>query len=160
MDSSDRRAARRRNSKNRGRKQAVEAQSCAETIAPSTGDDANIQEKIDKTGEEPSCGDGEKCEEEAYGSSDKTSHMEQQASEKKETFKSEESNEDSEPAMPRLRQRRDRRAVRRSKSTMEWSPRPPASTKAKLSSQSLNMPRVPDNNLPVLQQSTSSCSDW
>ncbi|CAL1527117.1 unnamed protein product [Lymnaea stagnalis] len=62
---------------------------------------------------------------------------------------------------PKLRLRKERRAVRRSKSTVEWSSNAPKhSTRAKLSSQSLNMPGTTSHRVPVHHPSTSSNSDW
>ncbi|XP_012936159.1 pecanex-like protein 1 [Aplysia californica] len=70
------------------------------------------------------------------------------------------STSDSDHSKPKLRMRKERRAVRRSKSTVEWSQSPPPpAAKAKLSSQSLNMPVAPAK-VAVLHNSTSSNSDW
>lgn len=161
MDSSDRRAARRRSSKNRGRKQVMETINDGRNSVLLTDEIDNNNEKFETGVENTNPEDKDDCFNHAGLSVCKGCDDDKQAIHKKEIYSSEKSNEDSEPSMPRLRQRRDRRAVRRSKSTMEWSQRTPASSaKAKLSSQSLNMPRGPDNNLPVLQQSASSCSDW
>ncbi|RUS85334.1 hypothetical protein EGW08_006877, partial [Elysia chlorotica] len=163
MDSSDRRAARRRNSKNKNRKPVIDTQKCGPKVVLSTFENTNDkQEKVLNTGKKPTSGDRGISDDKTHDSTDNRSDEEKQSLGKKNICNSEESNEDSEVAIPKLRQRRDRRAVRRSKSTMEWSPRAPtAPAKAKLSSQSLNMPQGPDSNsLPVLQQSTSSCSDW
>lgn len=67
---------------------------------------------------------------------------------------------ETESEKPRLRVRRERKAIRRSKSSQEWSKNKPHSNKAKLSSQSLNMPDAPSTKLPVIHHSTSSNSDW
>ena len=140
----------------------IETQKYETKIVSSTVDDANHNKEKTSTVEKPISRERSGSGDKTHVSAEKRSDEEQQLSGKNELCKSEESNEDSEATMPKLRQRRERRAVRRSQSTMEWgSTAPAAPAKAKLSSQSLNVPRGPDSSsLPVLQQSTSSCSDW
>lgn len=62
----------------------------------------------------------------------------------------------------KLRLRQERRAVRRSKSNQEWSKSKLQQNKAKLSSQSLNMPHTNTSpgKLPIIHHSTSSNSDY
>ncbi|CAG5130530.1 unnamed protein product, partial [Candidula unifasciata] len=71
------------------------------------------------------------------------------------------STSDSDHVRPKLRMRKERRAVRRSKSTAEWSPTAPKPThKARVSSRSLNMPAPPSSRPSLQHPSTSSNSDW
>lgn len=60
---------------------------------------------------------------------------------------------------PKLRIRKERKAVRRSKSTLEWSPDKPV-TKSRQSTRSLNMPASSVGHPPLQHHSTSSNSDW
>ncbi|XP_059159298.1 pecanex-like protein 1 isoform X2 [Physella acuta] len=60
---------------------------------------------------------------------------------------------------PKLRMRKERKAVRRSKSTLEWSPDKPV-TKSRQSTRSLNMPASSVGHPPLQHHSTSSNSDW
>ncbi|GFO35467.1 pecanex-like protein 1 [Plakobranchus ocellatus] len=169
MDSSGRQAAKRRSSKRKERKQVSQSPDKDEKPVVSIIDESKeARENGSHSYKEPSKEEDDKFV--AVGEpSDKVSKEESlngkqlpKKEEKEEgSHKSEESNEDSEPIVPKLRLRRERRAVRRSKSTMDWSPRAPqTAARAKLSSQSLNMSRPPESNRPSLShQSTSSCSD-